>query len=365
MVFYPPITKWAVMPVLRILLLILLILLLAAAAWLFWPNGPDRFGQPDISPGELDRQIRRQMAQSVLSLPPDAEGPVQATLLYMAPDTPSQKAVLYIHGYGDYFFQLHEARWYAGQGYHFYALDLRKYGRSLLPHQRPNYVTELDEHFAEIDLAVERITGQDSIPWLMLYGHSNGGLISSLYAAEGRHRDRLDALLLNSPFLDQSLADGVRLAFPFLNGLSRLRPSKIIRQEGMPHYARTIHADYEGEWDYTKAWKPDGGFPVFLGWFTAVIRAQNKVARGLDLDMPVLLLHSDSSYTYQAKAYHPAMKSRDMILDVEDMKRLGPTLGDQVQLAEIPDAIHDVFLSPPAVRNYAFEQVENWLDELP
>jgi alpha-beta hydrolase superfamily lysophospholipase len=352
------------MMILRILLIALLVLLLALLAWLFWPNGPDRFGRPDIEPGSLDRQIGQQMEQKKFELPEDREGPVQATLLHLAPDTPSQKAVLYIHGYGDYFFQLHEAQWYATQGYHFYALDLRKYGRSLLPHQQPNYVADLRTHFEEIDQAIRQIIDEDGRSWLLLYGHSNGGLISTLYAAEGEQRGRLDALLLNSPFLDQSLSDGIRLIFPLINGLSRLRPSKIVRQEGLPHYARTIHADYEGDWDYTKAWKPDGGFPVFLGWFAAVMRAQKKVAGGLDLELPVLLLHSDSSYTYQAREYHPAMKSRDMILDVEDMKRLGPGLGKNVQLAEVPDAMHDVFLSPPEVREVAFAKVRSWLKEL-
>lgn len=352
------------MMVLRILLIALLVLLLGLLAWLFWPNGSDRFGRPDIELGGLDRQIEQQMEQSILHLPEDREGPVQATLLHMPPDTPSSKAVLYIHGYGDYFFQLHEAQWYAAQGYHFYALDLRKYGRSLLPHQRPNYVADLRTHFAEIDRAVQQILEDDGRSWLLLYGHSNGGLISTLYAAEGKRRDRLDALLLNSPFLDQTLGEGISLFLPLINGLSRLRPTKIVRQEGLPHYARTIHADYEGDWDYTKAWKPDGGFPVFLGWFTAVVRAQKKVARGLDLELPVLLLHSDSSYTYGAREYDPAMKSRDMILDVEDMKRLGPGLGKKVQLAEVPNAMHDVFLSPPEVRAVAFAKVRSWLSGL-
>ncbi len=352
------------MTFLRILLLIVLLILLGLMVWLFWPNSSDRFGRSEVELGSLDRAIQREMEQRILALPEDAEGPVRATLLHMAPDSPSQKAILYIHGYGDYFFQLHEARWFAGQGYHFYALDLRKYGRSLFPHQRPNYVADLSRHFPEIDEAIRQITERDGRSWLLLYGHSNGGLISSLYAAEGEERTRLKALLLNSPFLDQSLSDGLKGIFPVLNGLSRIRPTKIVRRDGLPHYSRTLHADYEGEWDYTKAWKPDGGFPVFLGWFTATIRAQKKVAEGLNLKLPVLLLHSDSSYSYQAKAYHPAMKSRDMILDVADMKRLGPKLGEEVQLSEIPDAMHDVFLSPQHVRNYAFEQVKVWLESL-
>ena len=52
-------------------------------------------------------------------------------------------AVLHVHGFADYFFQTEYAEWWLERGYDFYALDLRKYGRSLRPHQTPNYVTDL------------------------------------------------------------------------------------------------------------------------------------------------------------------------------------------------------------------------------
>ena len=58
-----------------------------------------------------------------------------------------------MHGFADYFFQTGYAEWWTERGYDFYALDLRKYGRSLRPHQTPNYVTDLREYFAELDAA--------------------------------------------------------------------------------------------------------------------------------------------------------------------------------------------------------------------
>ena len=56
-----------------------------------------------------------------------------------------------VHGWNDYFFQTHLAREISRLGGAFYALDLRKYGRSMRPHHTPNYVTDLREHFAELD----------------------------------------------------------------------------------------------------------------------------------------------------------------------------------------------------------------------
>ena len=120
----------------------------------------------------------------VLPQPLDYEGPVQAVLVrYLPPPAePAAGAVLYVHGFNDYFFQREMAEQYAAHGYHFFALDLRKYGRALLPHQRPNNVRDLAEYFADLDAALRemRAAGHTRI---VLSGHSTGGLITALYAA--------------------------------------------------------------------------------------------------------------------------------------------------------------------------------------
>ena len=59
-------------------------------------------------------------------------------------------AVLYVHGFSDYFFQRHMAERFALEGYAFYALDLRKHGRSLRPHQHPNFCKSVAEYYADI-----------------------------------------------------------------------------------------------------------------------------------------------------------------------------------------------------------------------
>lgn len=67
------------------------------------------------------------------------DGPTLCVLVRKRCSSPSAKAVLYIHGYVDYFFQSHLADFYIQQGLHFYALDLRRHGRALQAHQSPNY----------------------------------------------------------------------------------------------------------------------------------------------------------------------------------------------------------------------------------
>ena len=77
------------------------------------------------------------------------------------------------------------AEWWTERGYDFYALDLRKYGRSLLAHQTPNYVTDLREHFPEIDAAFQRVTERDGHTDVVICAHSTGGLIVALWATTG------------------------------------------------------------------------------------------------------------------------------------------------------------------------------------
>src|SRR4026209_2579233 len=74
-----------------------------------------------------------------LRFPNDYDGGVVATLVRLPAGEAPRGAVLYVHGFGDYFFQRHMAERFAAEGYAFYAIDLRKYGRSLKPHQHPNF----------------------------------------------------------------------------------------------------------------------------------------------------------------------------------------------------------------------------------
>ena len=61
--------------------------------------------------------------------PEDVE--MVATLIRKTADRVARRAVLYLHGWNDYFFQTHLADHLGDLGFDFYALDLRRYGRSL------------------------------------------------------------------------------------------------------------------------------------------------------------------------------------------------------------------------------------------
>lgn len=93
------------------------------------------------------------------------------------------RAMLYIHGWNDYFFQTQLADEMAQLGYDFHALDLRRYGRSLRPGQLAGFVSDLSAYHDELDEAV-RIIMHEGHDEIVVMGHSTGGLIAALWADE-------------------------------------------------------------------------------------------------------------------------------------------------------------------------------------
>lgn len=304
--------------------------------------------------------------QSTLNELMAADGPAQPVLVRrrcVDPlALPATKAVLYIHGYVDYFFQIHLADFYNQHGLHFYALDLRRHGRAMRGGQLPNYTADIDEYLQDVDAALQVIRQEERIDWLLLNGHSTGGLVAALYAHRGPHRLAVNALYLNSPFLDMNLPVWQeRYLEPWVAAWGKWFPRLQIPVNAKV-YGQSLHADYHGSWRYRLQWKPIAGFPIFAGWFRAIHRAHAEVARGLAIQCPVLVLHAQRSSW--PKQWQPDAMCTDVVLDVADMQRLSPGLGAQVEVQAIPDGIHDLTLSKPKPRQIVFQALLNWLTRI-
>jgi alpha-beta hydrolase superfamily lysophospholipase len=295
-----------------------------------------------------------------ISLPPDPEGPVVATLVTLEPARPNGRAVLHVHGFADYFFHTEYAQWWADRGYTFYAVDLRKYGRSLREHQTPHYVADLSEYFAEIDLVWWRITQRDRLREVILSGHSTGGLTVPLWAHE-RRPDGLAAMVLNSPWFDMQGAAWLRSPATrvAIERLGTTRPMQTIPRRTSEVYGRSLHRDHGGEWDYDLDWKPLTSRPIYVGWLRAVRRGHAQLHAGLDVACPTLVLSSARSafgdQTEETAATH------DIVLDVQQIRRWASSVGRHVTSVAIEGAIHDIVLSRPAVRARAYDTIATWL----
>ena len=297
-----------------------------------------------------------------IQLKDDYEGKVIATLITSENNKPNQKPVLYIHGFNDYFFHPHLTEELHKAGYNFYALELRKYGHSLLPHQHPNYCRDLHEYFEEISKALDIIHSENKSK-VVLLGHSTGVLISAMYCNYGDNKHLIDALVLNSPFLDLNQNTLVKkIAIPLMGLIGKLFPWAYVTGGVSPFYAKSLHKDHYGEWDFNTDWKPIVSFPQYLSWLAAIRMAQDTLATKSALSIPVLVLVSNRFKNYNK--WDPDLLKVDRVLKVDLIKNNGRKLGSNVTIIEIEDAVHDVFLSSEPVRNKAMKKMVNWLKNL-
>ncbi|WP_353808495.1 alpha/beta hydrolase [Agromyces sp. SYSU T00194] len=325
-----------------------------------------RGSEPDWQPDVLGERYE----QLTLPLAEDDEGEVVATLVRHRPRfrwrlTPGAAAdcdVLYVHGWSDYFFQTELAEFWADAGARFFALDLRKYGRSLRGGQTPGFVNALAAYDEDIEAALAAmghpIDGPVSARPLILLGHSTGGLTLALWAA--RHPGVASALILNSPWLEfQASRIGREAMTPLIDLSARVDPRGGLPNVDLGFYTRAVAEEQGGEWTYDHAWRPDRGFPAPAGWLSAVLAGHARVAAGIDVGAPVLTLLSKRT-TIQAR-WSEEMRSSDSVLVVDEMAERALRLGPSVTVERIDGALHDVFLSRPEVRQDAYARVTRWL----
>ncbi len=294
-----------------------------------------------------------------LALRPDDEGEVVATLVHRPAEGPSVGAVLHVHGFCDYFFHTMAADFWVERGYDFYALDLRKYGRSLLPHQTPNFARSLTEYDEELDAAYRIIAERHGSGRLVVSGHSTGGLLSALWLDSRRHH--VAGVVLNSPWLDLNGSWVTRTAgTAVMDQIGARLPTWEIPRTVSGLYGRSLHRDHGGEWDFNTTWKPLESFPVYAGWLRAIRRGHAAVHRGLDVGAPALVLTSDRSV--HPSEWEPAVDHSDIVLDVDLIAKWAHKLGPHVTLVKIAGALHDVVLSRPEVRAAAFAETARWLE---
>jgi alpha-beta hydrolase superfamily lysophospholipase len=74
----------------------------------------------------------------------------------------------------------------------------------------------------------------------------------------------------------------------------------------------------------------------------------------------VLVLTSGASAF--PKVWDDTVDCHDIVLDVEQIRKWAPKLGDHVTMVRIPGAIHDVTLSRLPVRTRVFAEITGWLD---
>jgi alpha-beta hydrolase superfamily lysophospholipase len=314
--------------------------------------------QPDVLDGYWQTTLP-------LGTDPDGEGDIVATLIRRGESMPAKHAVLAVHGYTDYFFNTALAERLGARGIAFYAIDLHKCGRSWRDGQTPHFTRDLARYDAELERAATIISGETAGARVLVYGHSAGGLIVTLWLDRLRRRGatarhNITGLVLNSPFFDLRGPAVLRagLTAAAARAASRLGSKRVVRGATEGGYGTSLHRDYGGEFDYNLQWKPLGGFPVTLGWISAIRRGQIQLHRGLDVSVPNLILRSDRTV-----AETPSSMDRgDAVLDVSQIARWAGCVGHRTTVVPVTEAKHDVFLSLAEPREAAYRELGAWLD---
>jgi alpha-beta hydrolase superfamily lysophospholipase len=319
--------------------------------------------QPDVLGDGYEQQVLE------LGDDPDGQGQIVGTLVRReAPEKPTG-AVLYVHGYTDYFFQTALADFYTDRGFAFFALDLRKCGRSRRPGQTPHYVSSLKLYQdAELSRALAAVRHETGDVPVLLAGHSTGGLVMSLWldrlnAGSGGARGAgISGLVLNSPFLDMPGKPWVRSwGTQLFRVMAKIRPFAPLKLPPDLGYGSSLHVSEHGEWDYDLEWKPIGGFPITYGWINAIRRGHARLHKGLDVGVPSLVLRSTRSSS--APVWTPDVDELDAVLDTRQIARWSGCLGNEVTAVPIVGARHDVFLSNDEPRAEAYRVLDRWLHD--
>ncbi len=318
----------------------------------------------------------------LIPLEPDEEGEVVATLVRRNVkgfrNRRNRKfALLFLHGRNDYFFHEEAAGAFADMGATFYALDLRKYGRSLRPWQTIGFASDLNTYSEEIGQAIHLIKSEFPDLPLVIYGHSTGGLIATLWA--WRHPGFASGLILNSAWLELQTMTSMRPALHrVISRLATYRPRQaVVGQSKINTYYRTLAGGWAESgfelpdhlreyttdpaivgWTIAKEWKRPFSYPAPAAWMQAVLEGHAQVEHQVHLDCPVLSMTSTTSGSEED--WTPAAFSSDLVLNADIIVERSAKLSDHVEIERYPGK-HDLLLSDPDVREQIYGSIARWL----
>lgn len=339
-------------------LLLLIFIAASAAAWnvkekYTGPKTPttDTTWHSDILPGYEARYVNQGEA---------FDGPCRSTIIRKLCKKRSERAFLYIHGFNDYFFQSEMGERFVDSGYNFYAVDLRRYGRSREPWQYPFNIRDQKEYFADIDSALAQIR-RDGNTDITLGGHSTGGLTVAYFGAMRGEEAGVDRIVTDSPFLEWNFSSFMRnLAIPTVGFFGKIFKNAKINQGHCDGYAYSLLKEYYGEWTYNTDWKMVYSPPVTASWINAINSAQSKLMKNADkIAVPILVMHS--SRKIEGCNYTPDFQTGDAVLDPEMIQKRGEKLGTTREVCAIDSGLHDLILSHQKARDAAYDTIFSFI----
>lgn len=151
------------------------------------------------------------------------------------------------------------------------------------------------------------------------------------------------------------------LGIPQLSRLAKIFPNLKFPSELNKWYATSLHKDLKGEWDFSLDWKKTRYPMVRISFIRAIHEAQKEIHRGVQLDVPVLIMHSHQ--TLYPKKWGKAAQSSDVILGIKDIQKYAKKIKGDVTVQSIQNGLHDLVLSEQSVREQVYQQLFQWLHD--
>lgn len=292
------------------------------------------------------------------------DGPCRSTIVRRICPGGSRRACLYVHGFNDYFFQSEMGRTFVDSGFNFYAVDLRRYGRSREPWQYPFNIRDVREYFNDIDSALMQIRRDGNLD-VTLSGHSTGGLTVILYGVLRGKGAGVDRIVTDSPFLAWNFNPFYRkVLIPAVSALGGIFRNSRIPQGHCDGYAWSLLKEFHGEWNYDTDWKMIYSPPVTMSWVRAIQRAQKQVMKKASgIGVPLLVMHS--SRKIDGCAWTPEFQTGDAVLDPSMIQERGVRIREKalvpVRVCAIDSGLHDLILSRRPVRDAAYDSIFSFI----
>ena len=172
---------------------------------------------------------------------------------------------------------------------------------------------------------------------------------------------RVDAVVLNAPWLEFQLGAARAAITPVVELQARLRPMEAAPQVDLGFYTRAQRevADPDDPVEVNPLWRPEQAMTVHAAWLRAVLAGHAAVSRGLNIEAPICVLLSARSAL--PTRWSDELTSADSVLVVDDIARAALKLGRSVTVERIDGALHDVFLSRPDARADAYARLDRWV----
>lgn len=261
----------------------------------------------------------------------------------------NRKCIIWLPGRNDYFYHYHISE--KLEDYDIYVLIYRNCHE--LKSDISDYFFDIKDVMEEIDELYNyfKINNYDNI---VLYGHSTGGLIATIY--QNDTENRVDKIVLNAPFYKYKL-QGIEYYYfyYFLYYIIPLIPEFDLNKNTFKEnkYVAMISEKFNVDCLYKKNYN----VPVVSSWFRNITKYQYLISCDkIKLNSPSLILYSDHSADYKGS------NKGDEVLDVELNLKQANFLGDKVKIKIIKDACHDVFVS--YYEEALNESIDNLMDFL-